>query len=131
MPNNIDDLRTHLFDTLKALKDKDAPMELDRARAVADVAKVIVDSAKVEVDFLKVTGATKGTAFLPEGDRPAIGTSAPPRGPRAIPSTTAAAGDRCMLCDIKLTTPLSIERGLCGSCSDRPEAKNIPARKHA
>jgi len=65
--HNIDDLRSHLFDTLKALKDKDTPMDLDRARAVADVAKVIVDSAKVEVDFLKVTGALRSTNFLPDG----------------------------------------------------------------
>jgi hypothetical protein len=43
-------------------------MDLDRARAVADVARVIVDSAKVEVDFLKVTGAIKSTSFLPDGD---------------------------------------------------------------
>lgn len=69
MPRNkIDDLRNHLFETLEALKDTDTPMDLDRARAVADVARVIVDSAKVEVDFLKVTGATKSTDFLPDGD---------------------------------------------------------------
>lgn len=69
MPNNkIDDLRNHLFETLEALKDKDEPMDLDRAKAVADVARVIVESAKVEVDFLKVTGATKSTNFLPDGD---------------------------------------------------------------
>lgn len=43
-------------------------MELDRARAVAEVAKVIVDSAKVEVDFLKVTGAVRSTNFLPAGE---------------------------------------------------------------
>lgn len=68
MKNKIDDLRNHLFETLEALKDTDAPMDLDRARAVADVARVIVDSAKVEVDFLKVTGASKSTDFLPDGD---------------------------------------------------------------
>jgi hypothetical protein len=69
MPQNkIEDLRNHLFETLEALKDKDEPMDLDRARAVADVAKVIVDSAKVEVDFLKVTGAARSTNFLPNGD---------------------------------------------------------------
>lgn len=68
MPKTIDDLRTHLFDTLAALKDKNAPMDLDRARAVADIGRVIVDSAKVEVDFLKVTGAIKSTGFLPDGD---------------------------------------------------------------
>lgn len=72
MPNNkIDDLRNHLFATLEALADKDDPMDLDRARAVADVAKVIVDSAKVEVQFLQVTGAMRSTGFLPDGDEPA------------------------------------------------------------
>lgn len=69
MPKNkIDDLRNHLFETLEMLKDRDAPMDIERAKAVADVARVIVDSAKVEVDFLKVTGATKSTNFLPDGD---------------------------------------------------------------
>lgn len=63
--NKIDDLRNHLFETLEALKDEEKPMDLDRARAVADVARVIVDTAKVEVDFLKVTGAIRSTDFLP------------------------------------------------------------------
>jgi hypothetical protein len=63
--NKIDDLRNHLFETLEALKDEEKPMDLDRARAVAEVAKVIVDSAKVEVSFLKVTGALRSTNFLP------------------------------------------------------------------
>ena len=70
--HNIEGLRVHLFDTLDALKDKDKPMELDRAKAVADVARVIVDSAKVEVDFLKVTGAIKSTSFLPDGDEVSV-----------------------------------------------------------
>jgi len=69
MPRNkIEDLRNHLFETLEALKDTDNPMPIDRARAVADVARVIVESAKVEVDFLRVTGGTKSTDFLPDGD---------------------------------------------------------------
>lgn len=73
MPRNkIDDLRNHLFETLEALKDKDDPMEVDRARAVAEVARVIVDSSKVEVDFLKVTGASQSTDFLPNGDDRAL-----------------------------------------------------------
>lgn len=69
MPRNkITDLRDHLFETLEALKDEEKPMDLDRAKAIADVARVIVDSAKVEVGFLKVTGALKSTDFLPEAD---------------------------------------------------------------
>lgn len=74
MPHNIEDLRAHLFDTLKALKDKERPMDLDRARAVADVARVLVESAKIEVDFLKVTGALKSTGFLPDADEQAPDT---------------------------------------------------------
>jgi hypothetical protein len=66
--NKIDDLRNHLFETLEALKDEEKPMELARARAIADVARVIVESAKVEVNFLNVTGAVRGTGFLPDGD---------------------------------------------------------------
>lgn len=65
MKNKIDDLRNHLFETLEALKDDEKPMEISRARAIADVAKVIVESAKVEVDFLKVSGALRSTDFLP------------------------------------------------------------------
>jgi len=117
---NIDDLRNHLFETLAALKDKAAPMDLDRARAVAEVAKVIVESAKVEVDFLKVTGAMRSTGFLPDGD-----SQKPNALPPAPSRSSAPAGDRCLLCDCRLTTPYALERGLCGSCSDRPEAKTV------
>jgi hypothetical protein len=63
--NKIEDLRNHLFATLEALQDKDAPMEIERAKAVAEVAKVIVDSAKVEVDFAKATGQASASGFLP------------------------------------------------------------------
>ena len=55
-PKTVSDLRAHLFATLEALRDKDNPMDLDRARAVSDVAQTIINSAKVEVDYLRVTG---------------------------------------------------------------------------
>jgi hypothetical protein len=83
MKNRIDDLRNHLFETLEALKDKDDPMELDRARAIADVSRVIVDSAKVEVTFLKVTGALRSTDFIPDGDAE-----------RPVPQLAAGGGGR-------------------------------------
>lgn len=38
-------------------------MDVDRARAVAQVAGVLVDTAKVEVDYLKATGQNS-TPFL-------------------------------------------------------------------
>ena len=53
---HITQLRQHLLDTLADLRNRDQPMEPDRARAVAQVASVLVDTAKVEVDDLKVTG---------------------------------------------------------------------------
>lgn len=91
MPKNkIEDLRNHLFETLEELKDKDKPMDLDRARAIADVSKVIVESAKVEVDFLKVTGGIRSTGFLPEDTSEAAREEAA----RPRPQLAAGAGRR-------------------------------------
>lgn len=63
--NKIEDLRNHLFETLEALRNEEKPMELERAREIANVARVLVESAKVEVEFVKVTGAVRSTDFLP------------------------------------------------------------------
>lgn len=62
---HINELRDHLMQTLAALRDRDNPMEPDRARAVAQVASVLVDTAKVEVDYIKATGADR-SGFLEE-----------------------------------------------------------------
>lgn len=62
--NKIEDLRGVLFDTMRALKDDKNPMELARAKAIADVAQVVINSAKAEVEYLKVTGAKQGTGFI-------------------------------------------------------------------
>jgi len=70
--NKINDLRDHLFETLEALKDTEKPMELDRAKAIADVAQVIINSAKVEVELVKaVSSSSAGSCFfnLPEETR--------------------------------------------------------------
>jgi hypothetical protein len=61
--NKIDDLRNHLFAALEALRDDEKPMEIERAKAIADVARVIVDSAKVEVAFIEATG-NEGSGFI-------------------------------------------------------------------
>lgn len=62
--NNIETLRDHLFDTLAALKDKENPMDIDRAKVVSEVAQVIINSAKVEVEYAKATGADASSGFL-------------------------------------------------------------------
>jgi hypothetical protein len=69
--NKIEDLRDLMFDTLKDLRDKEKPMDVERARAIADVAKVIVDSAKVEVDHMKIAGGTSAFLPSPEAEKPA------------------------------------------------------------
>lgn len=75
--NTIQALREELFETLRAIKNANAPMDIERARAVNDVAQTIINSAKVEVDAMKVTGSNKGTGFIP-----LPGPEAPKPGPR-------------------------------------------------
>lgn len=53
---HINTLRAQLLATLADLRNRENPMEPDRARAIAQVACVLVDSAKVEVDYIKATG---------------------------------------------------------------------------
>lgn len=75
MKNKIEDLRNHLFSALEGLADKENPMPLDRARAIADVAQVIVNSAKVEADLIKHTNGA-GSGFIPLEAKPeASGTN--------------------------------------------------------
>lgn len=56
---HITQLRQHLMETLASLRDRENPMEPDRARAVAQVAGILVDTAKVEVDYIKATGSDR------------------------------------------------------------------------
>lgn len=69
MSNHISTVRQHLLDTLTDLRDREKPMEVERARAVADVARVLVDTAKVEVDYLRVTNQDR-SGFLEEPSDP-------------------------------------------------------------
>lgn len=66
--NDIAELRGHLFATLKALQDPANPMDIERAKAIADVAGRVIDTAKVEVQYMNVAGG-KGTGFIPEAPR--------------------------------------------------------------
>jgi len=69
MKNKLADLRNHLFETLEALKDKDAPMEIARAQAISDVAQTIINTAKVEIQFLQTVDSTETTDFFQERAR--------------------------------------------------------------
>lgn len=63
MQNRIDDLRNHLFATLEGLRDKENPMDIERAKAISNVANSIIETAKVEVKYLDLIGG-KGTGFI-------------------------------------------------------------------
>lgn len=90
MNKDINDLRDRLFAALDGLADKEKPLEIERAKAIADVARVIVDTAKAEIQFLHITGARgSGTPFIPT--LPAPGTAANQR--RLTP-----AGGGCQHC---------------------------------
>jgi hypothetical protein len=66
--NKISDLRDHLFATIESLRDNDAPMELDRAKTIAEVAQVLINSAKVEVEAMKVMDIPR-TPFIADQGR--------------------------------------------------------------
>jgi hypothetical protein len=63
MSNDIEKLRSVLFDTLTQLRDKENPMDIDRAKAVCQVSDVIIDSAKTEIEFAKVNGSVDSQFF--------------------------------------------------------------------
>lgn len=56
--NKIQDLRDHLFVTIELLKAGE--MEIEKAKAIADVAQVIINTAKLEVDFIRATDKADG-----------------------------------------------------------------------
>lgn len=56
---HIEQVRQSLLDTLKDLRNRENPMDIDRAKAVATVASVLVDTARVENEYIKITGDTR------------------------------------------------------------------------
>lgn len=76
---HIDQVRQSLLDTLTDLRNKEQPMDIERAKAVAQVASVLVDTAKVENEYLKITGQDN-SKFLeqPVDDSQRITTVASP-----------------------------------------------------
>lgn len=76
MPSpHITQVRQSLLDTLADLRNRDNPMEVDRARAVAQVATVLVETAKVEIDYIKATGADRRDFLEPATTLPVIGNT--------------------------------------------------------
>ncbi len=118
MSHNIDDLRSRLFAALDGLADEKKPMEVERAKAIADVARVIVDSAKAEIQLLHATGASRATTkFIPvDVVEEAPGARRISAGPGGCPSCggqlrpetngNGAVIDRCAKCGKSHTSAL-------------------------
>ena len=64
MKNKLQDLRDHLFATIEALQDEDAPMDVQRAKAVAEIADVVIKTAKLEIDYAEAFGLAPGSGFV-------------------------------------------------------------------
>lgn len=63
---HINQVRQSLLDTLSDLRNRETPMDIERAKAVAQVASVLVDTAKVENDYLRITGNDQSNFMHPE-----------------------------------------------------------------
>lgn len=62
---HMDQVRSALLATLEDLRNRENPMDIERAKAVAQVATVLVDSAKAENDYLKITGQDRSNFLEP------------------------------------------------------------------
>lgn len=62
--NKLSDLRDHLFETIEKLKDKDDPMDINRAKAIANTAQAIINSAKIELQAIDVLGLEMENTFF-------------------------------------------------------------------
>lgn len=66
MRNKLSDLRDHLFAALEGLADEEKPLDIERARAIAEVSQTIINTAKLEVEAMKVYGdlGVRGSGFV-------------------------------------------------------------------
>ncbi|MGH8027227.1 MAG: hypothetical protein ACREO0_10925 [Pseudoxanthomonas sp.] len=88
MSYTVTDLRADMAATIKALREGDEKMTVEKAKAISELGQTMINSAKVEVDMIRAVGrnyaAPTGfialeTVQLPEanGQKPAL--ESPPR----------------------------------------------------
>lgn len=82
---HITQVRQSLLDTLTDLRNRENPIDVDRARAVAQVASVLVDTARVEIDYIKATGADRSDFLEPAPTDPQIPQSNGPSAHNPFP----------------------------------------------
>lgn len=84
---HINQVRQSLIDTLADLRNRENPMDIDRAKAVAHVSAVLIDSARAENEYLKLTGQTTSNFIQgnPNGAAPQLGAPALPSAHNPFP----------------------------------------------
>lgn len=70
MSNTIEELRADLFETLRSLKGKVEPIEIQRAKAICDVAGKIIDTGKLELAAAKKVGHQPSSRFFADTAQP-------------------------------------------------------------
>ena len=83
---HINQVRQSLLDTLADLRNREAPMDIERAKAVAQVAGVLVDTAKVENDYLKITGQDSSQFLAQPDEAPGVHRIGAPTGHNPFPA---------------------------------------------
>lgn len=91
--NTIIDLRSELFATIRALRDPANPMDIARAKAVAEVAGRIIESAKAETEAARAfgRGVVPASGFM--ALQPRADTLDHQQGEGAQPQLPALAGE--------------------------------------
>jgi len=69
MAKTLTDVREAMFKTIDGLLNEEKPMEIERAKAVADAAQVLINSMKVETDFYKQLNLKPETQFLDKSQK--------------------------------------------------------------
>ena len=83
MPKTMNDLREVLFDTLADLRNKDKPMEIERAAAISQIAGNLIESAKVECKYVDLVGGQAASGFI---ETTTAAGGAPVNSSRQLPS---------------------------------------------
>ncbi len=92
----INDMRKDLAATIKALKDNESGMTVEKAKAIGELSQTLINSAKVEVEMLKTVGrgrmAPTGFIALEHQDTLTAQEKGSPanRVPPSLPSPTGA-----------------------------------------
>jgi hypothetical protein len=110
--NDIEELRSVLFDTLRQVSSKEKPMDIDRAKAICGVAQTIINSATLEVRAMNA-------ATMADQDNKFFGRKSLP--PAAAPRL---AGKPAELPPSRVVDPLRTVKAAPPDPDERPRAKS-------